>query len=345
MSLCLVTGGAGFIGSHLVEALLAAGHGVRVLDNLSTGSLANLAPVADRVEFVEGDVTDLEAVHKACRGVELVFHEAALASVPRSVADPLATYQACATGTLHILMAAREAGVRRVIYAASSSAYGDTARLPKRETDPTQPLSPYAVAKLVGEQYCAVFHHVYGLETVRLRYFNVFGPRQPPGGPYAAVIPLFTEAMLVGRSPLIHGDGQQSRDFTYVADVVQANLLAVEAPRAAGKVYNVACGRRTNLLELVERLNELLGTHLKPIHGERRPGDVRHSQADIAHAQADLGFCPCTDLKEGLRACVTYYAAQLRSGNGACHGPHAITELKLAGGSARAILAARAPSE
>jgi UDP-glucose 4-epimerase len=344
MSLSLVTGGAGFIGSHLVEALLGAGHEVRVLDNLCTGSRANLEAVAGRVEFVAGDVADLEAVREATRGVELVFHQAARASVPWSIADPLATHQACATGTLHVLMAAREAGVRRVIYAASSSAYGDSPRLPKRETDPLQPLSPYAVAKLVGEQYCAVFHHVYGLETVRLRYFNVFGPRQPPGGPYSAVIPLFAEAMLAGRSPQIHGDGQQSRDFTFVADVVQANLLAAQAPRAAGKVYNIACGRRTSLLELVDCLNELLGTHIRPVHGERRPGDVRHSQADIAQAQADLGFCPCTDLRAGLEACVGYYRVQARPANGVGHGTPIISEVKRAGGTARAVIAARAPS-
>jgi UDP-glucose 4-epimerase len=317
MPVCLVTGGAGFIGSHLAEALVAAGHRVRVLDNFSTGRLANLARLAGTVEVVRGDLTDLDVVRQASRGAELVFHEAALASVPRSVADPLATHQACATGTLHVLMAAREAQVRRVIYAASSSAYGDGVRVAKRETDPPLPQSPYAVAKLVGEHYCAVFHHVYGLETVRLRYFNVFGPRQPPDGPYSAVIPRFIEAMLAGRPPLIHGDGLQSRDFTHVSDVVQANLLAAQAPRAAGKVYNIACGRRTTLLRLVELINELLGTHIAPAHGERRPGDVRHSQADIAQAQADLGFCPCTDLRHGLENCVEYYRAAARRAGGA----------------------------
>lgn len=309
MSVCLVTGGAGFIGSHLVEALVEQGHDVRVLDNLSTGSLANLYGVIDRVDFIRGDITDQETVRRAVRGAELVFHQAALASVPRSVADPVATHQACATGTLHVLTAAREAGVRRVVYAASSSAYGNSVRLPKRESDPTGPLSPYAVAKLVGEHYCAVFHHVYGLETVRLRYFNVFGPRQSPGGPYAAVIPLFMEAMLAGRSPTINGDGSNSRDFTYVADVVQANLLAAQAPRASGKVYNIACGRRTTLLDLVNIINDYLGTRIKPVHVEPRPGDVQHSQADIAQAQADLGFCPCVDLRQGLRNCLEYYGA------------------------------------
>jgi UDP-glucose 4-epimerase len=308
MATCLVTGGAGFIGSHLVDALVAGGHSVRVLDNCSTGTWDNLAQVRDQVKMIPGDITDLEVVRAATRGVELVFHQAALASVPRSIADPLATHQACATGTLHVLMAAREAQVRRVIYAASSSAYGDLATPLKRESDPTRPLSPYGVAKLVGEHYCAAFAHVYGLETVRLRYFNVFGPRQPPGSPYSAVIPLFIEAMLAGRSPLIHGDGLQSRDFTFVKDVVQANLLAANAARVSGKVYNVACGGRTTLLELVALINECLGTSLQPIHDTPRPGDVRHSQADISQAQADLGFCPCTDLRQGLRQCVDYYA-------------------------------------
>jgi UDP-glucose 4-epimerase len=313
MAVCLVTGGAGFIGSHLVDALLDGGHRVRVLDNLSTGSLANLEHVHGRIQFIHGDITDLAVVRDAVTGVEVVFHQAALPSVPRSVADPMATHQVCATGTLHVLMAAREAQVRRVVYAASSSAYGDLATLPKRETDPTRPLSPYAVAKLVGEQYCAVFSHVYGLETVRLRYFNVFGPRQAPGSPYSAVIPLFIEAMLAGKSPVIHGDGLQSRDFTHVDNVVQANLQAMDAPRVAGKVYNVACERRISLLDLVERLNEILGTQIKPIHDKARPGDVRHSQADIALAQAELGYCPGTTLEAGLRQCVAYYGHRMET--------------------------------
>jgi UDP-glucose 4-epimerase len=300
MSTCLVTGGAGFIGSHLVEALLGAGHVVRVLDNFSTGSRDNLAPVRDRVEVIPGDITDEETVHIAMREVEVVFHQAALASVPRSVADPLATHRACVDGTLFVLQAAREAKVRRVVYAASSSAYGNTERLPKSEADPTNPLSPYAVAKLAAEQYCAAFTSVYGLETVRLRYFNVYGPRQTPDSPYAAVIPLFIQALSEGHSPLIHGDGEQSRDFTYVADVVQANLRAAEAPDVAGKVYNVACGQRTSLLDLVMILNSLLGTDVAPTHGPARPGDVKHSQADIARAKADLGYRPTTDMYTGL---------------------------------------------
>jgi UDP-glucose 4-epimerase len=309
MAECLVTGGAGFIGSHLVEALVRRGDSVRVLDNLSTGRLENLSAVRDQIELIEADLGDLDAVRAATRDVEVVFHQGALASVPRSVADPLATHHACATGTLHVLMAAWEAGVRRVVYAASSSAYGKSERLPKRETDPTLPLSPYAVAKLAGEQYCAAFSIVHGLETVRLRYFNVFGPRQPPDSPYAAVIPLFIRAMLAGRSPVIHGDGQQSRDFTFVEDVVQANLRAADAPGVSGKVYNIACSGRTSLLELVAKINFLLGTDIAPIHDGPRPGDVRHSQADITLARNELGYSPVYDLDAGLRRCILYYAA------------------------------------
>ncbi len=307
MSISLVTGGAGFIGSHLVEALLARGKKVRVLDNFSTGDEANLQSVRDRIEVIDGDITDLETVRAAMRRVDLVFHQAALASVPRSVADPVATHRACVDGTLHVLIAARDARVRRVVYAASSSAYGNSERLPKRESDAAMPLSPYAVSKLAGEQYCAAFSNVYGLETVRLRYFNVFGPRQAPDSPYAAVVPLFIRAMLAGRSPVLHGDGLQSRDFTYIDDVIQANLLAAEAPGVSGRLYNVACGRRTTLLEIVERLNAILGTNIEPTHTEARPGDVRHSQADITRANEDLGYTPRMDVERGLNKCVEYY--------------------------------------
>jgi UDP-glucose 4-epimerase len=307
MEACLVTGGAGFIGSHLVEALLARGRHVRVLDNFSTGDPANLAAVRDDVEVIDGDITDRTALTAALRGVAVVFHQAALASVPRSVADPAATHEACATGTLNVLLAARDAGVRRVVYAASSSAYGNSARLPKRESDSTAPLSPYAVAKLAGEHYCAAFSEVYGLETVRLRYFNVFGPRQSPDSPYAAVIPLFLREMLAGRSPRVHGDGEQSRDFTFVDDVVRANLLAAEAPGVSGRVYNIAGGRRVSLLQLVATLNALLGTDISPAHGPPRPGDVRHSQADISRAAADLGYGPRVSIEAGLRRCVEFF--------------------------------------
>src|SRR5713226_5663730 len=310
MSSCLVTGGAGFIGSHLVDGLLESGHAVRVIDDLSTGNLANLTHVRPRIEMIEGDITKSETVRSAMRGVEWIFHQAALASVPRSVADPVSTNRVCVDGTLNVLLAARDAKVKRVVYAASSSAYGASASLPKRETDPTLPLSPYAVAKLAAEHYCAAFTEVYGLETVRLRYFNIFGPRQPPDSPYAAVLPLFFEAMLAGRSPVIYGDGQQSRDFTYVADAVQANLRAATAPKASGKVYNVACGSRTSLLELVAQINALLGTNLQPIHEKPRPGDVKHSQADITPAKIELGYSPQFDIDQGLRKCLDYFRAR-----------------------------------
>jgi UDP-glucose 4-epimerase len=312
MSLCLVTGGGGFIGSHLVDSLVARGHQVRVLDNFSTGNLSNLASARNKIDMIKGDVADIDSVRAAMKDVELVFHQATLSSVHRSVVDPLSTHQVCADGTLHVLLSAREQRVRRVIYGASASAYGDGAPLPRRENEPLRPISPYAVAKLAGEHYCAAFSYAYGLETVRLRYFNVFGPRQFSGSPYATVIPLFIEAMLAGRRPVIHGDGTQSRDFTYVDDVVQANVLAAEAPRASGKVYNIASGRSTTLLELVERINLILGTEVKPIHTTPRVGDIRHSFADITRAQADLGYCPCTDLGQCLRSCIDHYAAKRR---------------------------------
>jgi nucleoside-diphosphate-sugar epimerase len=310
MAVCLVTGGAGFIGSHLTEALIADGHTVRVLDNFSTGKRENLAPVRGRNQLLEGDITNPLDLRSAMRGVEVVYHQAALASVPRSVADPVATHAACATGTLNVLVAARDAKVHRVVYAASSSAYGDSVRLPKHEDDPTRPLSPYAVAKLAGEQYCSAFTNVYGLQTVRLRYFNVFGPRQSPDSAYAAVIPLFIQALNAGLSPLIHGDGEQSRDFTYVADAVQANLRAAVTPGAGGKVYNVACGRRTSLNELVAHLNALLGTDIAAKHGAARPGDVRHSLADITRAREELGYRPTTDTVAGLRHCLDWWRAR-----------------------------------
>jgi UDP-glucose 4-epimerase len=322
MKVCLVTGGAGFIGSHLVDALVVQGHQVRVLDNFSTGNPANLDNVRSQIELIEGDVTDPETLKAATEGVELVFHQAALASVSRSLSDPLATHEVCATGTLRLLLAAREAGVRRVIYAASSSAYGNSEKLPKRETDTLRPASPYAVAKLAGEKYCAVFSALYGLETVRLRYFNVFGPRQSPNNPYAAVIPLFLQALLNGRSPVVHGDGLQSRDFTYVDDVIQANLLAAKAQRVSGKVYNIAFGHRTSLLELLRFANDLLGTDIKPIFAPPRPGDVRHSLADTALAQTELGFCPCTDIAQGLQQCIAYLKAQSQAAALPLNGPH-----------------------
>ncbi len=314
MALCLVTGGAGFIGSHLVDALVAHGHVVRVLDNFSTGSLANLTHVRTKVELLDGDVGELPCVRKAVKDVEVVFHEAALPSVEQSVVDPLTTHHACGTGILNVLLAARDAGVRRVVYGASASAYGNGTAQPRRESEPLLPLSPYAAAQVAAENYCVVFGNLFGLEAVRLRYFNVFGPRQRAGQPYSAVVPIFLEALLARRRPVIHGDGMQSRDFTYVDDVVQANLLAADAPRVAGRVYNIASGRTTTLLELVEKINAILGTDTRPIHAGPRPGDIRHSAADITRAQADLGYCPCTDLRQSLRRCIDAARSAVRKG-------------------------------
>lgn len=310
MTISLVTGGAGFIGSHIVDALLERGDRVRVLDNFSTGNRDNLEHVIDRIDLIEGDITDAETVNRATRGADLVFHQAALASVPRSVANPIATHRACVDGTLNVLVAARDAGVRRVVYAASSSAYGNAVKMPKSEADPTSPLSPYAVAKLAAEHYCAAFSEVYRLETVRLRYFNVFGPRQSPESQYAAVIPLFIQAMTTGKRPTIHGDGKQSRDFTFIADVVQANLKASAAPGVSGRVYNVACGRQTSLLELVEHLNRLLGTRIQPLNTSPRTGDVRHSLADIERAKEELYYEPTTDVATGLSECLRWWQSR-----------------------------------
>jgi UDP-glucose 4-epimerase len=307
----LVTGGCGFIGSHLVAALLARGHRVRVVDNLTTGRRENLADLAADVELLVGDVADPEVARRAVQGCEIVFHLAALASVARSVEAPLPTHVANATGTLSLLLAARAAGVRRVIYAGSSSAYGDSVVLPKHEGLPPQPLSPYAAAKLAGEHYCAAFARSYGLETLTLRYFNVFGPRQDPASEYAAVVPRFITAMLHGQAPVIYGDGRQTRDFTYVDNVVEANLLAMEAPRADGAVFNVACGARYSLLDLVDRLNAILGTALAPRHAPARPGDVRHSQASIARAQEQLGYRVRVSFEEGLARTVAWYRERL----------------------------------
>src|SRR6476661_1117279 len=253
----LVTGGAGFIGSHIVEALVRRGGEVRVLDNFSTGKLNNLVAVADDIELISSDVCDETAVGRAVAGCDAVFHQAALASVPRSIEDPLATHAACATGTLVVLHEARKAGVRRVVYAASSSAYGNQPQPKKKETDVPSPLSPYAAAKLAGESYCAAFWHSYGFETVALRYFNVFGPRQDPSGPYAAVIPLFIKSILAGKQPMIFGDGRQTRDFTYVENVVQTNLLAADVGEAAGQVFNVGSGAAISLLDLLQSLNAI----------------------------------------------------------------------------------------
>ncbi|MBC8872981.1 MAG: SDR family oxidoreductase [Planctomycetes bacterium] len=304
---CLVTGGAGFIGSHIAEALVQRGDAVRVLDNLSTGNRENLAGIEDRIEFIEGDVNDGTAVDETVKGVESVFHQAALASVPLSVERPLDSHAACATGTLCLLDAARRAGVRRVVYAASSSAYGDQPHASLRETDPPGPLSPYAAAKLAGEHYCQAFYHSYGLETVGLRYFNVFGPRQDPDSPYSAVIPLFLTAMLKGERPTIFGDGLQTRDFAFVGNVVDANLLAAEAKGVEGRTLNLANGRSTDLLTLLAVLNKLLELDVRPIHEPPRAGDVRDSLADISLARRLLGYEPRVGFEEGLRRSIDYY--------------------------------------
>jgi UDP-glucose 4-epimerase len=303
----LVTGGAGFIGSHLVEGLLARGDSVRVLDDLSTGKKANLGSPGGRVDFVQGSVTDPAAVRRAVEGCEVVYHLAALPSVARSVEEPVATHEVCVTGTLHVLNAARQLGVRRVVYAASSSAYGDIPGAVRREDELVSPMSPYAAAKLAAEFYCRCFTTVYGLETVRLRFFNIFGPRQDPRSPYTGVIALFIAALAEGRTPVIDGDGVQSRDFTYVENAVQAVLKAADAPAAVGNVYNVGNGASTTVLDLVKHLNDQLGSKIQPSHGPPRPGDVRHSQADITLARRDLGYEPAVSFVEGLRRTLEWY--------------------------------------
>lgn len=313
MASYLVTGGAGFIGSHLSEELRRRGHAVRVLDSLVTGKMRNLEHIPG-VEFMQGDVADLDACRRAVEGMDYVLHQAAIPSVPKSVKDPVTSNRANIDGSLNMLVAARDAGVKRLVYAGSSSAYGDTPTLPKREDMPTRPLSPYALQKLVAEQYCQMFTDLYGFETVTIRYFNVFGPRQDPGSPYSGVISLFATALLAGRRPTIYGDGEQTRDFTYVVNVVDGVLRACEAPAAAGLVINVATGGRISLNELLRVMNETVGTDLQPIYQDARVGDVRDSQADIAKAEGVLGYAPRVSLEDGLRAtlawCREEYTAQ-----------------------------------
>lgn len=306
----LVTGGAGFIGSNLVRACLAAGDEVRVFDDLSTGRSENLADVEPDIDFIKGSIVELNELRRAVRDREVIYHQAALPSVPRSVADPLTSHAVNATGTLNLLQAARDAGVRRVIYASSSSAYGETEILPKEEAMAPDPVSPYALQKVVGEFYCRQFSNLYGLETVTLRYFNVFGPRQDPGSAYAAVIPNFASAVLSGRQPCIYGDGLQSRDFTYVSDVVAANrAAAVGSPESAGEIVNIARGDRTSLLELLAATCSAAGrTTVEPIFEPARVGDVRHSQADIRKAERLLGWSPRVTLEEGLKQTIQFMA-------------------------------------
>ncbi|MHC4912630.1 MAG: SDR family oxidoreductase [Planctomycetota bacterium] len=307
----LVTGGAGFIGSNICRKLVSQNCFVRVIDNLLTGKKANLATVLDKIEFIEADMGDEEIARSAMKDIDVVLHQGALPSVPRSVDDPAATHKHCVDATFALLLAARDAGIKRFVYASSSSAYGDTPTLPKVETMPQKPLSPYAVGKLVGEHYCSVFYKVFGLETVSLRYFNVFGPHQDPTSQYAAAIPAFVTAILKGKPPTVFGDGLQSRDFTYVENVVKANLLAAGAEHTAGQVLNIACSEAVTVNETIDIINELLGKNIKPIYADPRPGDIKHSLADITLAQKTLGYEPAVTFKKGLQLSIDWYRDNL----------------------------------
>ncbi|MEI6807404.1 MAG: SDR family oxidoreductase [bacterium] len=304
----LVTGGAGFIGSNLVAKLVRTGKKVRVLDNFSTGKLGNLSEFGSKVEVLKGDIRDLKTARRAVKGIKYVFHEAALPSVPRSVADPLTSNEVNIGGILNMLVASRDEGVERFIFASSSSVYGDTPVLPKKEDMLPAPLSPYAVHKLTGEHYCRIFFTLYGLKTFALRYFNVFGPRQDPASHYAAVIPLFLSAIRANKSPTIYGDGNQTRDFTFVDDVVSANICCCTAPaKAAGGVYNVACGRRITVNALANGLIKIIGSGVKPVHVPVRAGDVRDSQADSSRAMKILGWKPAVKFEDGLKTTVEWF--------------------------------------
>jgi nucleoside-diphosphate-sugar epimerase len=305
MAICLVTGGAGFIGSHLVERLVKIGNNVVVLDDLLTGKLDNLQSVANKIVFIKGDVRDLELVKRAVKGVDFVFHQAAMRSVPLSVINPAAFNEVNVSGTLNVLVAAREAKIKRFIFASSSSVYGDSRPLKKEEMK-TQPVSPYAVSKAAGELYCSVFTNLYKVETVVLRYFNVFGPRQDPESQYAAVIPAFISKILANEQPIVYGDGLQSRDFTFVENVVMANIKAAENKGAAGKIFNIACGKRYTLLEILDRVNSFLGKEIKPKFLPSREGDVRHTLADIDLARQYLGTSSLVEFEEGLKQTIQW---------------------------------------
>lgn len=305
----LVTGGAGFIGSHIAERLLALGHTVRVLDNFATGHRSNLSGFCEEVELIEGDIQSYERANRAVAGCDAVIHQAALPSVPRSIQDPLTSNATNVIGTLNVLLASRDQGVSRVICASSSSTYGRNAALPKHEALKAEPISPYATAKLAAEGYCRSFTTVYGLETVSLRYFNVFGPRQDPLSEYAAVVPRFITSLLAGERPVIFGDGEQSRDFTYVDNVVEATIRAMEAANVAGRTINVACGEQVTLNQLVAEMQDMLGTNIEPTYAAPRPGDVRHSLADVSLAKELLEYLPTVSLREGLRRTIQFLCA------------------------------------
>jgi len=307
----LVTGGAGFIGSNICKRLISQGCFVKVIDNLITGKKSNLAEVIDKIEFVQADMGDSEVAQSAMKDIDVVLHQGALPSVPRSVDDPAATHKHCVDATFTLLLAARDAGIKRFVYAASSSAYGDTPTLPKVETMPPSPLSPYAVGKLVGEYYCSVFSEVFGLESVSLRYFNVFGPQQDPTSQYAAAIPAFVTAILKDEPPTIFGDGEQSRDFTYIDNVVDANLLAARAKSTKGEVINIACGQAVTVNDIIDMINNLLDKNVKPRYTAPRPGDVKHSLADITAAQNLIGYKPVIHFEDGLRKAIDWYRDNL----------------------------------
>jgi UDP-glucose 4-epimerase len=307
----LVTGGAGFIGSNICKKLVSQGCFARVVDNLLTGKKGNLAGIIDKIEFIEADMGDEKIARSAMKDIDVVLHQGALPSVPRSIDDPAATHRHCVDATFTLLLAARDAGIKRFVYASSSSTYGDTPTLPKVETMPPQPLSPYAVGKLAGEYYCSVFYKVFGLETISLRYFNVFGPHQDPTSQYAAAIPAFVTAILKDKPPTVFGDGEQSRDFTYVDNVVEANLLAARAEHTAGEVINIACGQAVTVNETIDIINELLGKNIKPIYTDPRPGDVKHSLADITLAWKLLSYKPTLSFKQGLQKAIDWYRDNL----------------------------------
>jgi len=311
MTKFLVTGGAGFIGSNICKELISQGCVVRVVDNLLTGKKSNLASIIDKIDFIQADMGDAEVAQSATKDIDVVLHQGALPSVPRSVDDPAATHRHCVDATFTLLLAARDAGIKRFVYAASSSAYGDTPTLPKVETMPPMPLSPYAAAKLIGEYYCSVFYEVFGLETISLRYFNVFGPHQDPASQYAAAIPAFVTAILKDEPPTIYGDGEQSRDFTYIDNVVEANLLAARAKHTKGEVINIACGQAVTVNEIIALINELVGKNIKPNYTDPRPGDVKHSLADITLAKKLIDYKTKVPFKQGLQLAINWYRENL----------------------------------